>query len=138
MYDALGLTWSSAYLAAINIVAFVLYVYDCLLAAVLNRLKLRVPELILIWLLWFPGGLLGATLAMALTGHKLGQDSAEFRLEVAVAFAIQVAIAIGVVLFGGGDLEPLWSFFDAVVEPVVVFVLESTAAVVDLVTRLIS
>lgn len=59
----------AAYLIAINLVAFVFYVYDKLISQVrdwlyLERVPLRVPDDVLKWRLALPGRIVRATVAM--------------------------------------------------------------------------
>ena len=94
----LGFGWLPAYLSAINTVAFVLYGYDKVFVKLLKLLRLRVPEKVLIWELAFPGGIVGAFIAMYMFGHKIGPDSRDFRFELLKAFAIQAILLSGLLL----------------------------------------
>lgn len=60
----LDVAWSTAYLIAVNVVAFAFYAFDKIFVRLLNTLRLRVPEDVLVWLLAFPGGIVGAIFAM--------------------------------------------------------------------------
>ena len=78
-----------AYLAAVNIAAFVLFLLD---RAV--RRKFHLKEALLM-LLAFVGGAAGAILAMALTGTKQGQTHFKYGLPVLLVFnAIMVAFLV--------------------------------------------
>ncbi len=90
--------WWLDYLIAVNVVAFSFYVYDKIVAQLLDKmaitfLPVRVPEHILVWFLAFPGGSLGAYAAMYLAEHKTGPGASDFRRNLAKAVFAQVAVA---------------------------------------------
>jgi uncharacterized membrane protein YsdA (DUF1294 family) len=90
----LRLSWFWAYLLAINLVAFLFFAFDKVFVGFLQRLRIRVPEKVLIWGLAFPGGMVGAWVAMRVFRHKTSADKRSFRLELRMAFLVQV-MAIG-------------------------------------------
>ncbi len=86
----IGLTWHTAYLIAINIVAFLIYVYDKLIAGIrgalhLDFLPLRVPTPVMTWGLAFFGGIIGALFGIAVSGHKTSGGEGGFREELYIA-----------------------------------------------------
>ncbi len=94
LHASLALGWTNAYLVAINLVAFGFYVYDKVFVGLLNALHIRVPELLLVWGLAFPGGWLGALAGMFFAHHKTGPDSADFRMKLLGAYAVSVTLAL--------------------------------------------
>lgn len=137
-YDALSITWGSAYLVGINVVAFVLYAYDKILVDLLNFLQMRVPESVLIWQLAFPGGTAGTLLSMALTGHKTGEGGRAFRRELGGALFPQMFIIIGLLVISQAGFKLPIQLLDDLVEFVVLLVLDLAQAGLALIQRLIS
>ena len=90
-----GWPWPVAYLAAINGVAFIFYGFDKIFVGVLIFLRLRVPEGVLVWLLAFPGGMVGAVLGMQIFHHKTGPETQSFRVELWRAVFVQVCSLAG-------------------------------------------
>lgn len=138
VYDAFGITWASAYLVAINVVAFVVYVLDKAFPNLLEFFELRVPEVILIWGLAFPGGILGALLAMLFTGHKTSADKRTFRFWLSMSFVLQVAILFGLLIVSQRGGEVSLQFFDELVESVVRLVLDVTQPGLTFIKRLLN
>ncbi len=106
-YQEFNSAWWSAYLVAVNAVAFIVYVYDKSVARLLGTLRLgflplRVPEDVLVWFLAFPGGALGAYAAMYFANHKTSPAEQEFRRRLGKAFLVQVILAIA--LFKSGHV----------------------------------
>ncbi|MFQ5593382.1 MAG: DUF1294 domain-containing protein [Anaerolineae bacterium] len=91
-HNNLNLSWSIAYLVAINLAAFAFFAFDKLFARLLAALRLRVPEDVLIWQLAFPGGIAGATAAMYALQHKTGPDSSAFRSNLVKAYAVLITL----------------------------------------------
>jgi len=96
IHTGIGLRWVWAYLLAINVVAFAFFGFDKAFVGVLGRLRIRVPERVLIWGLAFPGGMIGAWAAMHVFRHKTSADKRAFRLQMRRAVILQ---ALGVVCF---------------------------------------
>jgi uncharacterized membrane protein YsdA (DUF1294 family) len=109
VHELIGLGWFLAYLVAINTVALAFYGYDKALVTILNRLKLRIPERVLIWGLAFPGGFVGAWSAMLTFHHKTGSEKQAFRVELlkacAAAFLLALAFLIAASL---GIISTSW------------------------------
>lgn len=99
IHSAVGLSWFWAYLLAINVVSFAVFGFDKAFVRVLGRLRIRVPERILVWGLAFPGGMIGAWVAMRIFRHKTSADKGPFRLELRKAFIVQVLGLVGFGLF---------------------------------------
>lgn len=97
-HDRFSFAWLLAYLCAINIVAFAFYAYDKIFATLLEFLHLRVPEKVLIWELAFPGGVLGAFIAMCVLRHKVSPKKLVFQFELLKAFAIQMTLLSSLLL----------------------------------------
>jgi uncharacterized membrane protein YsdA (DUF1294 family) len=116
------LSWFLAYAVAINVMAFVVYGYDKALVRLLGRLKLRVPEKILIWELAFPWGLVGSWTAMRAFHHKTGPDKHDFRFELLKASAIIVAVSAVFVFAAALDITSL-SWLDVAVRTFVDLIL---------------
>jgi len=91
-HNSLNLSWSLAYLVAINLAAFAFFAFDKLFVRLLSTLRLRVPEDVLIWELAFPGGIAGATAAMYALQHKTGPDSSAFRSNLVKAYAVLITL----------------------------------------------
>lgn len=116
-HDRLDLIWFVAFIVAINAVAFLFYGYDKLAAIILDGLHLdkilplRVPELLLVWMLAFPGGSPAAILAMFLFRHKIGPKARDFRLKLLRALAVQVLalvlLALLVAVYGEDVLHQI-------------------------------
>ncbi|RME48627.1 MAG: DUF1294 domain-containing protein [Chloroflexi bacterium] len=94
IHNTLGLAWTIAYLVAINVVAFLFYAFDKILVSALNFLHLRVPEDVLVWGLAFPGGIVGATLAMYMLQHKTGPGESGFRADLLKAYAVLITLVL--------------------------------------------
>jgi len=94
LHEVYNIAWASAFLLAINAVAFGVYSFDKIFVKPLKLLRIRVPEYVLIWLLAFPGGTFGAVIAMFANDHKTGPDTREFRLELLAALAIQFILVV--------------------------------------------
>lgn len=92
VHDRLGVAWWLAYLVAMNAVAFAFYAFDKIFVGLLNALHLRVPEDVLVWVLAFPGGIVGATIAMYTLQHKTGPGESGFRMDLLKAYAVLVTL----------------------------------------------
>lgn len=95
VHSVLGLHWLWAYLMAINLIAFLFFGFDKVFVGFLQRLRIRVPEKVLIWGLAFPGGMAGAWAAMRVLHHKTSADKRAFRTELIMALLVQVMVAVG-------------------------------------------
>jgi uncharacterized membrane protein YsdA (DUF1294 family) len=127
VHNGTGSGWLVSYLVAVNLVTFVLYVYDKIVSQVLELLHLdwlplRIPEAVLIWGLAFFGGLPGAALGMAFAGHKT--KKAEFQSELSLAGFLSVACAAALYF---GITRWHWLTLAAINE----FVAVSAASVLD-------
>lgn len=110
---ALGASWTVAYLVGINLAAFMIYVWDKVIAGPLESwglsfLPLRVPEALLIWGLAFPGGTLGAILAMFLANHKTAKPEFGAKLLIALALQFVLVVLILLAVFEWGRLSLAW------------------------------
>jgi uncharacterized membrane protein YsdA (DUF1294 family) len=94
-HSVLRLRWLWAYLLAINLIAFLFFGFDKVFVGLLQRLRIRVPEKVLIWGLAFPGGTAGAWAAMRVFRHKTSADKRAFRLELRMALLVQVMVIVG-------------------------------------------
>jgi uncharacterized membrane protein YsdA (DUF1294 family) len=94
-HSVLGSSWLWAYVLAINLVAFLVFAFDKVFVGFLQRLRIRVPEKVLIWGLAFPGGMVGAWAAMRILRHKTSADKRAFRLELRMALLAQVLLIVG-------------------------------------------
>jgi uncharacterized membrane protein YsdA (DUF1294 family) len=92
VHDRLDVAWWLAYLVAINAAAFAFYAFDKIFVGLLQFLRLRVPEDVLLWELALPGGILGAALAMVTFGHKTGPETVDFRVELLKAYTAQITL----------------------------------------------
>ena len=87
-WTAAGLWTAGIYLAAINLIAFILYGAD---KAKAKRGAWRIPEAVLIGIA-FLGGAAGAWLAMLIFRHKTRH--VKFRILVPLAFALWVLLLV--------------------------------------------
>jgi uncharacterized membrane protein YsdA (DUF1294 family) len=94
LHNSLALGWTLAYLVAINIVTFAVYVFDKVFVGLLEVFRVRVPEDFLVWGLAFPGGWGGALTAMAVADHKTGPDTADFRVKLLIAYAVSATLVV--------------------------------------------
>ncbi len=130
-----GLSWHTAYLIAINIAAFVFYVYDKLIAAIrgalhLDFIPLRVPTPVLTWGLAFFGGIVGALFGVAVSGHKTSGGEAGFRDELYVAgFAGVIGVALLYLATGR------WGFIS--LERIDAFIAGASSALVEVAQTLV-
>ena len=118
LHSVLKLGWIWAYLVSINGVAFLIFGFDKVFVELLNRLRFRVPENVLIWGLAFPGGMVGAWTAMRAFRHKTSPDKRGFRLELRAALVIQILVIVGYgLLVQVGVVSIAW--IDGAIESVV-------------------
>lgn len=121
---AVGMVWLVAYVLAINGLAFAIYGWDKGVSIVLGWLKflgflpLRVPEALLVWGLAFPGGIVGAVMAMLIFNHKTGPspDAALFRMSLLRASAFLAAILLSVIVIVTATSIDLIGFLEALIE----------------------
>lgn len=85
-----GLPPALAWVLAISAVTFLVYGYD---KAVAGAGPTRVPKIVLLGLALI-GGTLGAMLGMLVFRHKVGPNTADFRVGLAIVVAIQAVAAI--------------------------------------------
>ena len=123
IHQGIGVSWSMAYLLAINGVAFVFYGYDKIFAELLNRLKSRVPERVLIWGLAFPGGFLGTWSAMLTLHHKTSPEKQAFRHELQKALVLAVLLAVLFVFAASRGINAI-AWLDKVIETLVLSIVD--------------
>ena len=136
VHDEFSAAWWLAYLVAINAVAFGFYIYDKVIAKLLaflylGFLPLRVPEDVLVWWLAFPGGTLGAVIAMYTANHKIGPNTRDFRVKLLKAYAVQATLLFVLLLTARRWVLPSREQWDALVESLVNLVLNAVQLLLE-------
>ena len=131
LHNEFDAAWCIAYLVAINAVAFAFYVHDKIFVGLLNFLHLRVPENVLVWELAFPGGILGAVIAMYAANHKIGPNTRDFRVKLLKAYAVQATLLFVLLLAARRRVLPSREQLDALVESLVNLVLSTVQILLE-------